>query len=107
MSAVKLLNFMQRAQFVSGHEVDGDTLTSESTATATSDTANVVLWVGWEIIVDNKRDLLDVDRIGEHVGSDQDVRARKELPHTVITLGRVQVTVYSRDSKVAGSKLIG
>lgn len=34
------------------------------------------------------------------------MRARKELPYSVITLGRVHVTVYSRDSKVAGSKLI-
>lgn len=106
LGAVELLDLTHHADIVSGDEVDSDTLTTE-TAT-TTDTVDVVLAVGGEVVVDDQRDLLDVDATSQQVGGDEDTRgARAELLHDKVTLGLVHVTVHGRDSKVAGGELVG
>jgi hypothetical protein len=68
---------------------------------------DVVLTVGREIIVDDQRDLLDVDATGEKIRSDQDTgRAGAELLHNDITLGLVHVAVHGGDGEVTSSKFV-
>lgn len=106
LSAVELLDFSHHADILSGDEVDGNTLTSETSTT--TDTMDVVLTVGWEIVVDDQRNLLNVDTTGQKIGGDQDTgRTRTELLHNQVTLTLVHVTVHSGDSEVTGGKLVG
>lgn len=106
LSAVELLDLTEHAHIVSGHEVDGDTLTTETTTT--TDTVDVVLTVGRQVVVDDQRDLLDVDTTGQEVSGNQDPRgAGAELLHDNVTLALLHVTVHSRDSEVTGSELVG
>jgi hypothetical protein len=92
LGVVELLNITQHTNVLGGDKVDGNTLTTE-TATTTN-TMDVVLAVGGEIVVDDERDLLDVDTTGEQVGGDEDTgRSRTELLHEELTLLLVHVTV--------------
>lgn len=69
---------------------------------------DVVLAVGGQIVVDNQRDLLDIDATGEQVSGNEDTRrAGTELLHDNITLGLFHVTVHGGDSEVTGSELVG
>ena len=69
---------------------------------------DVVLAVGGKVVVDDQRDLLDIDTTGQKVGGDQDTgRARAELLHDKVTLALVHVTVHGRDGEVTGSELVG
>jgi hypothetical protein len=106
LSAVELFDLAHHADIVSGDEVDGDTLSSETTTT--TDAVDVVLAVGREVVVDDQRDLLDVDTTGEKVSGDQDTgRAGSELLHNNVTLALVHVAVHGRDGEVTGSELVG
>lgn len=69
---------------------------------------DVVLTVGRKVVVDDQRDLLNIDTTGEKISGDQDTgRARAELLHDNITLCLVHVTVHGRDGEVTGLKLVG
>jgi hypothetical protein len=58
---------------------------------------NVVLLGGREVVVDDERDLLDVDTTGEEVGGDEDPRrARAELLHDDLALALLHVTVCEK-----------
>jgi hypothetical protein len=106
LSAVELLNLSHHAHIVGGDKVDGDTLATETTTT--TDTVDVVLAVSGEIVVDDQRDLLDINTTGQKIGGDQDTRrAGTELLHDDITLGLVHVSVHGRDGEVTGSELVG
>ena len=70
LGRVELLDLTHHADIISSDEVDSDTLSAESTATA--DTMDVVLTVGWQIVVDDEGNLLDIDTTGEQVGSNED-----------------------------------
>ena len=106
LGAVELLDLTHHANVVGGDEVDGNTLTSE-TAT-TTDSVDVVLAVGWQVVVDDERNLLDIDTTGEQVGGDEDTgRTRAELLHDHITLGLVHVSVHGGHREVTGSELVG
>lgn len=106
MSAVELLNLAHHADIVSGDEVNGHTLPAETAAT--TDTVDVVLTVGREVVVDDQGHLLHVDTTGEQVGGDEDTgRARAEFLHDDVALALVHVTVHGRDGEVTGSELVG
>ena len=48
---------------------------------------NVVLAVGWQVVVDDERDLLDVDTACEQVcGDEHTTRARAELAHDHVSV---------------------
>lgn len=105
MSAVELFDLTHHTDVISGDEVDGNTLTSETSTTTNA--MNVVLTVGGEIVVDDKGDLLNIDTTGKEIGSDQDTgRSGTELLHDDITLSLVHVSVHGRDSEVTGSELV-
>lgn len=106
LSAVELLDFTHHADIVGGDEVDGNTLASE-TAT-TTDSVDVVLAVGWQIVVDDQGDLLDIDTTGKQVGGDEDTRrTRAELLHDDVSLTLVHVAVHGGDGEVTSSELVG
>lgn len=101
-----MLDFSHHADILGGNEVDGNTLTSETTTT--TDSVDVVLTVGWEIVVDDQGNLLDIDTTGQQISGDQDTgRTRSELLHNQITLTLVHVTVHGGDGEVTGSELVG
>ena len=52
------------------HEVDGGTLSTETTST--TDSVDVVLLLVGELVVDNKTDLLNINTSSEEISSDQD-----------------------------------
>lgn len=92
LGVVELLDVTQHTDVLGGDKVNGNTLTTETTAT--TDTMDVVLAVGGEIVVDDERDLLDVDTTGEQVGGDEHTRrSRTELLHEELTLLLVHITV--------------
>lgn len=105
LGAVELLDLTHHADIVSSDEVDGNTLTTETTTT--TDTVNVVLTVGGQVVVDDQGNLLNVDTTSQKIGGDQDTgRTRAELLHDNITLGLLHITVHGGDSEVTGSQLI-
>lgn len=106
LGAVELLDLTHHTDIVSGDKVDGNTLTTETTTT--TDTVNVVLTVGGQVVVDDQRNLLDINTTGQKVSGNQDTgRTRAELLHDNITLALLHVTVHGRDSEVTGSQLVG
>jgi hypothetical protein len=106
LCAVELLDLAHHADIVSGDEVDGNTLASETSTT--TDAVDVVLAVGGQVVVDDEGDLLDIDTTGKEVSGDEDTgRSGTELLHDDITLGLVHVAVHGRDGEVTGSELVG
>lgn len=106
LSVVELLDFTHHTDIVGGDEVDGDTLTTETTTT--TDTVNVVLTVGGQVVVDDQGNLLNVDTTGQQVSGNQDTRRTgTELLHDNITLGLLHITVHGGDSEVTSGELVG
>ena len=85
-------NIAQHAHVLRGDEVDGDTLPSEPTTT--TDTVDVVLAVGGQVVVDDERNLLHVDTTGEEIRGDEDTgRAGAEFLHEDLALLLLHVSV--------------
>ena len=70
LSVVELFNFPQHRDVLGGDKVDRDTLSAESTTS--TDSVDVVLLARGQVVVDNERNLLNVDTSSEQVGGDQD-----------------------------------
>ena len=106
LGAVELLDLSHHAHILGGNEVDGNSLTTETTTTTNA--VDVVLPVGGEIVVDDQRDLLDIDTTGQKVSGNQDTRrAGSEFLHNQVTLSLVHVAVHGGDSEVTSGELIG
>lgn len=106
LSAVELLDLTHHADIISGDEVDGNTLTPETSST--TNTMDVVLTVGGEIVVDDQGDLLNINTTGKEISGDEDTgRSGTELLHDNITLSLLHVTVHGGDSEVTGSQFVG
>eukprot|EP00961_Rhodomonas_salina_P167062 2251261-Rhodomonas_salina.2 len=105
LGVVELLDVTHVAHVVAGDEVDGDTLTPE--APGATDTMDVVLPVGGEVVVDDERDLLHVDATREEIGGDEHARgAGAELAHDELAALLVHVAVQRRDREVAARHLL-
>merc|ERR1719231_1811012 len=63
LCVVELLDVTQVADISLRQEVDRDALTAKSTAAP--DSVNIILAVCGEVVVDNERDLLDIDTAGQ------------------------------------------
>jgi hypothetical protein len=106
LSAVELLDFSHHTDIISSNEVDGNTLSSETTTT--TDSVDVVLTVGWEIVVDDQRHLLDINTTGQEISGDQNTgRPGSELLHNQITLGLIHITVHGGNGEITSSELVG
>lgn len=69
---------------------------------------DVVLLGSGEIVVDDKRDLLDIDTSGKQVGGNEDSRrTRSELLHDDLSLSLVHVTVHGGDGELSLVELGG
>merc|ERR1719410_3325673 len=104
-SVVELLDISQVADISLGKEIDGDTLTPETTRT--TNTVDIVLAIGGEIVVNNQGYLLHVNTTGEQVCGDEHTRGtRSELSHDKITLALVHISVHCRHGKVTALHLL-
>ncbi len=72
LGAVELFNFPHHSYVVSRNKVDCNAFSPESSTTANA--MDVVLAVGRKVVVDDQRDLLDVDTTSEQVSCDEDTR---------------------------------
>ena len=62
---------------------------------------DVVLAVGWQVVVYDQGDLLHVDASGEKVGSDEDAgRTGAELAHNHVPLLLVHIAVLEGEEEV-------
>ena len=105
LSTVVLFNVSQDSDVVVHDEVDGHAFASEAARAA--DSVNVQLAVVGQIVVDDQRDLLDVDAAGPHVGGDEHpAHAAAELLHDGVTLGLLHVAVHGRDGEVGLAHLL-
>ena len=92
--------YLKRSLVLVSNKVDCHSLTTKST-TAT-DSVDVVLSVGGEVIVDDQGDLLDIDSSGQEVGGDQNSGgAGTELPHDDVALLLVHVSVHGGHREVS------
>ena len=90
LCVVKGLNVTKVPHVTLGDEVDGDTLSPESTGS--TDTMDVVLTVRGQVVVDHQRHLLHVDASRQQIGGDEDTGgAGAELSHDQITFTLVHV----------------
>lgn len=106
MGAVECLDVSEHSYVLRGDEVDGNTLTTETTTS--SDSVDVVLTVERQVVVDDKGDLLDVDTTGKEVSGDEDSRrSGSELSHDDLSLSLVHVSVHGRDSELSLVELVG
>lgn len=95
LGVVELLNITQHPDVLGGNEINGNTLATETTTT--TNTMDIVLAVGGEIVVDNERDLLDIDTTGQQVGGNEHTRrSRTELLHEELTLLLVHISVLQQ-----------
>lgn len=89
-----------------GDEVDGNTLSAESSTSTNS--MDVVLSVGGQVEVDDQRNLLDIDTSGKQIGSDEDSRRTgSESLHNDISLRLLGLTVHGGDGEVSLGQSLG
>lgn len=105
LGVVEGLDVPQVPHVALGDEVDTHTLSAETTGT--TDTVDVVLSVGGQVVVDDERHLLDVDTTGQEIGGDEHARrAGAELPHDEVALSLVHVAVHGGHGEVSGLHLL-
>ena len=99
LGSVKLFDITEVTDISFRKEVDGNTLTTETSGT--TDTMDVVLSVGRKVKVDDQRNLLDIDTTSEQIGGNQNTgRTGTEFTHNDVTLSLVHVSVHARDGEV-------
>jgi len=69
---------------------------------------DVVFSVGRQIVVNDERDLLDIDTTSQKIGGDQDSgRTSSELSHNLFSVLLVHVSVHARDGEISSVELLG
>lgn len=69
---------------------------------------DVVFTDARQVVVDDERDLLDVNTTSQQVSGDQDTRrSTAELLHDHVTLALIHFSVHGRDSEVLGGHVFG
>ena len=94
-----ILDLFDEGSILGQHEVDGGTLSTETTST--TDSVDVVLLLVGKLVVDNETDLLNINTSSEEISCDQDTDGTgTELFHDDITAELVHLTVHDADSEV-------
>ena len=102
---VEPLDVKQHPLVVTGDKVDGNTLPPEPTTTANA--MEVVLRLGWQVVVDDQGNLLDINTTGKQVRGDEHTgRPRPELPHDDVPGVLIHVTVRGGDCVVPAPHLV-
>ena len=105
LSAVELFDFSHHADVIGSDEVDSNTLSAKTTTTANA--VDVVLAVCREIIVDDQRDLLNVNTTGQEIsGNEHTRRSGSELFHDNIALSLLHVAMHGGYGEVSSSELV-
>ena len=80
-------------------EVNGNTLSTESTGSTNS--VNVVFLFVWELVVNNKSDLLNINTSCKKIGGDENSGSTGSgFLHNGISLDLIHLTMHGRDSKI-------
>lgn len=99
LSIVVILNFSDELSVVWQDEIDSNTLSTKSTGSTNSVDINFLLL--WELVVDNKTDLLNINTSCEKIGGDQNSGCTSsEFLHNCISLHLIHFRVHSRYDKV-------
>jgi hypothetical protein len=94
-----ILDLSDEFGIVRKDEVDGNTLSTESTGSTNS--MNVVLLFVWELVVNNKSNLLNINTSCKKIGGDENSGSTSsEFLHNGISLDLIHLTMHSRDSKI-------
>lgn len=104
LSLIVLLGFLEELSIAGDDEVNGDTLSTETSGTTNS--VDVRFSLEGEIVVDDQVDLVDIDTTGEHIGGDEDSGGtRSEGFHDEVTVLLGHFTVHGGDGHVLFSEL--
>lgn len=104
LGVVELFDFSKHGDVFGSDKVDRDTLSAESTTS--TDSVDVVLLAGRQVVVDDERDLLNIDTSGEQVGGDQDSgRTGSELLHDELSSSLFHVTVHGGNGELSCGQL--
>lgn len=105
LGLVVLLGFLKELSVTGHDEVDGDTLSTETSGT--SDSVDVALLLEGEIVVDDQVDLVDIDTTGKHIGGDEHSGGtRSERSHDQVTVLLGHFSVHGRNGHVLFSELL-
>lgn len=106
LGVVETFNFLEDVEIFVGHEVDGNSLTTETTRTANSVNVLVEVLLG-DVVVDDQRDLVHIDTTSHQISSDQhSAAASSEFVQNDVTFLLVDQTVSRRDGEVTSLQLI-
>mmetsp|Transcript_53183 Transcript_53183/g.133887 ORF Transcript_53183/g.133887 Transcript_53183/m.133887 type:complete len:453 (-) Transcript_53183:180-1538(-) len=106
LRVVVSFDVLEGLHVVGRDEVDGHTLAAKPTRT--TNPVQVVFHVVWEVVVDDERDLLDVDAARQQVGGDEHTAAAAaELAHNQLALLLIQITMHRRDGEVSFVHVVG
>lgn len=99
LGVVMVLNVLEETGILGEHEVNRSSLSSESTSS--TDSVDVVLLLDWQLVVDDKTDLLHIDTSGKQVSGDQHANGTlSELLHDNVSLDLVHLTVHDGHDEV-------
>jgi len=99
LGVVVILNLSDELGVVGRHEVDGDTLSTETTGSTNS--MNVVLLLEGQLVVDDETNLLHIDTSGEQIGGDEHTSGgSSELLHDGVSLDLVHLTVHGGNGEL-------
>lgn len=105
LSLIIVLNFNHVICLMITNKVNGNTSSTESSGSTNS--VNVVLLLGRELVVNNKSDLVHIDSSSQQIGGNQDTaRSVLELLHDVLSLLLRHASVDVGDNEVVLSHLI-
>lgn len=124
LGTVVQLNVAKDPNIFGGDEVDGHTahcisiqftvavirlclpLTAETTGTTNA--VDVVLTIDGQVVIDDQRDLLDIDTTRPHIGRNQHTGvALTEVLHNRVTLLLGHVSVHGGDREIGFAHLLG
>lgn len=94
-----LLDLLDESSVLGQNKIDCGTFLTETTSSTNS--VDIVFLLVWELVVDDKADLLDVDTSCKEVRCNQDSdRTLTELLHDDVSLELVHFTVHHGDGEV-------
>jgi hypothetical protein len=105
VGVVEALQLAKDVSIIVGNEVDGNSLASKTSRASNS--VNVLLEVARQVVVDNERNLVDINTTGQKVGGDENTgRARAELSQDNLTLLLGDITMGRGYSEVTLTHLL-
>jgi len=102
---VESLQFSESSGIIGGNKVDGNSLSSESSRSSNS--VNVVLQISGQIVVDDQRNLLDIDSSSKEISGDEDSgRSSSEFIQNDISFLLSNISVGGRNGEFSASHFV-